>query len=116
MALRYASLPVHGAIIAFGVSCGMFLYLIARFRFSGLRLNVAEVRLVAVGGGLNVLALGLQFVAITTMAVGYFEAFKRAVGLFLSIAVGKILFAETVTPRKIKAGITMTVGAIAVLL
>lgn len=116
LALRQASVGAHGAVLSTGVAAGMYAYLVVRGRGLSLRVSGEEGAWLGLGGAVNVLALGLQFVAITSMDVGYFEALKRVLGLFLALGIGRVFFGETLTRRKLESATVMAVGALLVLL
>jgi drug/metabolite transporter (DMT)-like permease len=93
----------------------MVAYLGLRGELPSLRTGRVPIRWLALGGGVNALALGLQLVAISSLVVSLFEAFKRAGGLLLAIALGAIFFGERLSPGKLAAGALMAVGVALVL-
>lgn len=116
VALRSAGIGVHGLVLSAGVAGGMALYLAARGRLGAASLPPREsLGFLALGGGINVVALGLQFIAISGAVVSSFEAFKRALGLMLAIASGRLFFGEAITRRKVGAGLVMAAGVVLVL-
>lgn len=115
-ALRSAGIGMHGFVLAAGVALGMALYLLARGRLQQARVPREAIGLLFLGGATNVVALGLQFTAISGMVVSLFEAFKRACGLLLALLSGRIFFEEPLTRPKLLAGLVMAVGVVLVLL
>jgi len=115
VALGYVAVPVHATFLALGVALGTGLVLAVRpVRLSWPKWRAVPVLLGA--GAINVLALGLQFVAITSVVVSVFEAFKRAVGLLLALAFGLLFFRERPSPLRLAAGAVMAIGVLLVLL
>lgn len=62
----------------------------------------------ALGG--SVLALGLQFIAFRLVWVSLIETVKRSVGNLSALVMGRVLFGEPVTPRKVFALLLMAAG------
>ncbi len=116
LALRHAGVGLHGLVLAVGVALGMGVVLWARSQLLSLRIAPQRLPLLAVGGGINVLALGLQLFAISAMVVSVFEAFKRAAGLLLAMILGQVLFRERLSAHRIVAGGMMATGVVLVLL
>lgn len=116
VALRHATVGVHGCVLSLGSAFGTALYVIARGRSSDLWISPRQLPGIAAGGLVNVLALGLQMVAISGMIVSVFEAFKRAAGLLLAMALGSLFFREHVTFRKVTAGGVMAAGVLLIVL
>lgn len=115
VALRHVAVPVHAAFLALGVGLGTGLVLwLKRAPLPRPKWGAAPVLLGA--GAVNVLALGLQFVAISSVVVSVFEAFKRAMGLLLALAFGTFFFRERPTALRLAAGAVMAVGVLLVLL
>lgn len=116
LALRSASVPVHGTLLNLGVALILAAILVSRpgggrqgevRRWSGL-----VTALVAV----SVIALGLQLVAITRVWVGLVETLKRAIGSLLSLVSGWAFFGERVDVQQVLAVLLMGAGVGLVLL
>ena len=114
-AMKSAGVGVHGLFLAAGVALGMALYLLARGRLRQAVVPRKLWPLLALGGCTNVVAQGTQLVAISTMVVSLFEAFKRALGLLLALASGRVFFGEPLTVQKTLAGLVMATGVVLVL-
>lgn len=110
LSLRHAGVGLHGALLALSGAAGMALYLGSRRQLSSIPLPRGTLSLVALGGGLNVAALGLQLVAITQMVVSVFESFKRAAGVLLALALGAVFFQERISRTRLFAAICMACG------
>ena len=115
LALRHAGVGLHGSVLAASGALGMAAYLVARRQSRTLVLPPGTAPLVALGGATNVLALGLQFLAIVQMVVSVFEAFKRAMGVLVALVLGAFFFGEVVSRTRIAAAIAMALGVVLVL-
>lgn len=114
-ALQSAGIGVHGLVLACGVSLGMTGVLLYRGQLRHLAVPRSAWTLVGWGGLINVLSLGLQLVAISSLLVSVFEAFKRSCELLLSLLTGALFFREPFTRRKLIAAVVMAAGVILVL-
>jgi len=116
LALRSASVPVHGTLLNLGVALILAAILVSRP--GGGRLG--EVRrwsgLVAALVAVSVIALGLQLVAITRIWVGLVETLKRAIGSLLALVSGWAFFGEQVDFQQVLAVLLMGAGVGLVLL
>lgn len=110
LALANAAAPFHGAVLTGGVAAGVLLVLLAQRRLG----EVVQVRRVpgvlVLALAVNALALGLQLLALPRVYVGTIETVKRGVGNGLSLAFGRLFFAEVVTLSKVLALALMVVG------
>ncbi len=115
LALRHTSSAVHMLVLSVGISLGLALLLWRRGRLrevASLRPALVWMVLAALIG---VVALGLQFFAIQQVWVGLVETVKRGLGSALALVFGHLLFAETVSRRKIAAVSLMVFGLVWVL-
>ena len=116
LALRSASVPVHGTLLNLGVALILAAVLVSRP--GGARLG--EVRrwsgLVTALVAVSVIALGLQLVAITRVWVGMVETLKRAIGSLLALVSGWAFFGEQVDVQQVLAVLLMGAGVGLVLL
>lgn len=115
MALDSAGVATHGLVLAFGGALGMGAVLAVQGELPALRLARGRLPLLALGGGVNVFALGLQMMAISVMVVSVFEAFKRAVGMLLAMWFGAWFFRESLSVIKVLSGGLMALGVCLVL-
>jgi drug/metabolite transporter (DMT)-like permease len=81
--------------------------------------RLAELRpnagLVALGGLVGAAAIGLQLAVLPMVMVSLFEAVKRMLGLLAAVVLGRLMFKEPITARKLAAIATMAGGLILVL-
>ncbi|MCB1008325.1 MAG: EamA family transporter [Acidobacteria bacterium] len=115
-ALALASPSFHALVLYAGVAVGGVVALVVGNRLADLRAVrghwLALVAAVAVG----VLALALQLFALRELPVGVVETMKRGVGGLSAVLLGRLLYAEAVTLRKLGAILAMTVGVALILL
>jgi drug/metabolite transporter (DMT)-like permease len=116
LAVERASGPFHGLVLNAGVALGTLAGLASQGRMR----ELAQVRRVAgpfaASLGVSAVALGLQLIAIQHIWVGLVETLKRGIGNLLAVLLGRLLFAEPVTGRKIAAVAVMAAGVALVLL
>lgn len=116
LGLAQASVPVHGALQAVGITGLLLVWLGVRGRLAELGRVRGRGGRVALAMGTSVAAVGLQYLAILVWYVSLVEATKRAIGLIASVISGRLLFGEPVHLGKV-AGITlMTAGVLALIL
>src|SRR4029077_7095250 len=60
--------------------------------------------------GASVLGLALHFIAFQLVWVSFIETVKRSVGNLSALVMGRILFGEAITPRKVFALLLMAAG------
>lgn len=116
LSVERASGPFHGLVLNAGVALGTLAGLTAQGRLR----ELAQVRTVrgpfAASLGVSAAALGLQLIAIQHLWVGLVETLKRGIGNLLAVILGRLLFAEAVTVRKVLAVALMVAGVALVLL
>jgi drug/metabolite transporter (DMT)-like permease len=115
-ALEYAHPSIHAAVQCAGIALTLLLYLAARkqlglMRPLGKTRGIYVAALVAGSAG-----LGLQLVAIRLVLVSIVESVKRAIGMTLAVANGRVLFGEPVTTGKAVGIVMMSLGVVFVLL
>jgi drug/metabolite transporter (DMT)-like permease len=115
LALAHAAVPSHGSFLALGVGLSTWLVFVSR-QVPVRSLGRRQIGLLLLGGAVSVLALGLQLIAIQSLVVSVFEAFKRAAGLLLAFVMGALVFRERPKPVRLLAGVVMAVGVVLVLL
>lgn len=114
LALAQVPAPVHATLLAVGVALGTAV--MVALRGEAMTRASARTSCILVGAAaVSVLALGLQFVAISTVVVSTFEAFKRAFGLLLAFGFGALVFRERLTSTRLAAGGIMALGVVLVL-
>jgi len=116
LSVERSSGPFHGLVLNAGVALGTLIGLAARGRLR----ELAQVRTVrgpfAASLAVSAAALGLQLIAIQYLLVGLVETLKRGIGNLLAVLLGRLLFAEPVTVRKVGAVALMVAGVALVLL
>ncbi|MDB5099762.1 MAG: hypothetical protein JWM80_4183 [Cyanobacteria bacterium RYN_339] len=106
----------HGVFMNALMALGYFLILAATGRAAALRDLRSNARLVGLGGLIGGAAIGLQLAALPLVMVSLFEAVKRMIGLVAAVVLGRAMFKEPVTPRKLAAIALMACGLAFVLL
>jgi len=116
IAIDRASGPLHGLVLNAGVGVAVALVLLIQRRLGGL----ADVRkapfVFVLGVVVSAVALGLQLLAIQTVWVGLVETLKRGIGNGMAVILGRLVFREAVTARKIGAVGLMVVGVALILM
>jgi drug/metabolite transporter (DMT)-like permease len=110
LAVESSSPPFHATALCAGVGLVVLGILAAQGRMGELA-DVGRARgafALTLGG--SVLALALQFIAFRLVWVSLIETVKRSVGNLSALVMGRILFGEPVTPRKVVALLLMAAG------
>jgi len=114
-ALFRASPAVHASVQCAGITSLLLLLLARQGRLGELR-RVLQVRGAYVAAvAVASLALALQLYALRLALVGIVETIKRAIGMTLSLANGRLFFGEPVTHGKL-AGVGLLAAAVALIL
>jgi drug/metabolite transporter (DMT)-like permease len=110
LAAQEAGAPLHGAVLNAGVALGLLAFLLARRELASISAvrKVPGLFLLAVAA--SALALALQLIALRFVLVAWVETTKRCVGNFSAVLLGRLLFGEPITPRKILAVAVMAAG------
>lgn len=110
LSMARASAPFHATVLCGGVAAGVLAMLVWQRRLGELA-NLRHVRGVfALALVTSILALGLQLLAIQQVWVGLMETLKRGIGNVSAVALGRAIFDETVSLRKLLAVGLMAVG------
>lgn len=110
MAMARASAPFHATVLCGGVAAGVLAMLVWQRRLGELA-DLRHVRGVFVLALVtSILALGLQLLAIQQVWVGLMETLKRGLGNVSAVILGRAVFGEPVTLRKLLAVGLMAVG------
>lgn len=115
-ALAHAHPSAHGLVIVVGMSASMLLWLAGRRQLGQLRRLREVLGTYLVALALGVTAMGVQLWAIPLVMLALLEAIKRALGLLLAVALGRLMFGEPITGAKLVAVLVMGSGAALVLL
>jgi drug/metabolite transporter (DMT)-like permease len=110
LAAQEAGAPLHGAMLNAGVALGLLAVLLARRELAsiGAVRRVPGLFLLAVG--VSALALALQLLALRFVLVAWVETVKRCVGNLSAVLLGRALFGEPITWRKLLAVAVMAAG------
>jgi drug/metabolite transporter (DMT)-like permease len=115
MAISFSSSPFHGLVLSVGVALGAFLVLLGQGRLEelgGFHLSRWLVVSMMVCASL---ALAFQFLSIEVVLVSLVETFKRAIGCFTAVALGRLVFGESVTVHKLATITAMVLGVALIL-
>lgn len=114
-ATAWAPLSIHALALSVGIAVGASAWLAARGRLGDLgQARRAPWRLLA-AAIVAALAMAFQLRAMQDVDVAALEAVKRTLGMAAAVALGRALFAEPVTPRKLVAVALMGAGTVLVL-
>lgn len=110
MSMARASAPFHATVLCGGVAAGVLAVLVWQRRLGELA-DIRHVRGVfALALVTSILALGLQLLAMQQVWVGLVETMKRGLGNVAAVVLGRAIFGEPVTLRKLLAVGLMAVG------
>lgn len=110
-ALPHASPASHAFVLTVGSAVVLVSWVLARRTGHELRavLRVPKGQLVSMLA-FAVAAVALQLLALQTLWVAVLETLKRAIGVLGSILLGRAIFVEPITPRKLMAAMLMIAG------
>jgi drug/metabolite transporter (DMT)-like permease len=115
MATVKASGPFHATFLCTGVAIGIAIVLAVQRRLR----ELADVRkagwIFVLAVLISIAALGLQLLAMLQVWVGLVETLKRGIGNVSALILGRTLFGEAVTPRKLLAVGLMIAGVALIL-
>lgn len=110
IAVEASSVPWHIGFQSLGVVLVVGLY-VGLTGGSGLFRRATELWKPTLGAGLAAsVAQSLQLYALTLTLVGIVEVVKRAIGLVMAVVLGRFVFGEGITTRKLLAVALMGVG------
>lgn len=110
LAVESSNAPFHATALCAGIGLVVLAILAAQRRLGELA-DVGRARgafALTLGG--SVLALALQYIAFRFVWVSLIETVKRSVGNLSALVMGRVLFGEPVTPRKVVALLLMAAG------
>jgi drug/metabolite transporter (DMT)-like permease len=115
MAIAHSSSPFHGMVLSVGVTLGALAALLVQGRVK----DVADFRLrptlVTAMMICASVALMFQLLSIQVVLVSLVETIKRAIGCFMAIALGRLVFSESITVHKTFAVTAMALGVALIL-
>ena len=110
VSMQHGSIAMHAAVQVVGLAISLLAWLGLRGELRGL-LAALRVKALFVGGCLiAAAALALQLYAVLGAPVGIVEAIKRAIGATAALILGRMLFGEAITNRRVAAVMAMAVG------
>lgn len=115
LALSHASVLFHAIVMTFGVAMGALSILLLQGRVDALRSASNDKRLLVAAMVAVTLALLFQLLAIKGVFVSLVEAFKRSLGSFMAVVLGRIVFGERVRSTQVIAVFVMVVGVVLIL-
>jgi drug/metabolite transporter (DMT)-like permease len=115
MATAKASGPFHATVLCAGVAIGIAAVLAAQRRLRELSDVRAAGWIFILAVLISIAALGLQLLAMMKVWVGLVETLKRGIGNLSALILGRTLFGEAVTPRKLLAVGLMIAGVALIL-
>ncbi|HEX3130838.1 MAG TPA: DMT family transporter [Thermoanaerobaculia bacterium] len=115
MATAKASGPFHATVLCTGVAIGIAVVLAGQHRLR----ELGDVRsagwVFVLAVVISIAALGLQLLAMLKVWVGFVETLKRGIGNLSALILGRALFGEAITPRKLLAVGLMIAGVALIL-
>ena len=115
-AVRVASVASHAMVLNAGLVVTLGGWLLVRGRLGSLRAVRRTPKAYVAAVAFSVVALGFQLLAVQHLLVGVLEAVKRAIGITMSVVVGRLVFSEAVTRAKVAAVILLVAGTVAIVL
>lgn len=115
LAVGQANPPFHGLFLCAGIAVGSLAVLVAQGRtgeLAGIHKGWGPFVLALVS---STLALGFQLVALKFILVSVVETVKRGVGNLMAVVLGRAVFGEALTGRKLGAVVLMAVGVALIL-
>jgi drug/metabolite transporter (DMT)-like permease len=116
LAVAQATPPFHGLFLTAGIAVGSLAVLAFQRRLgelAGIRQGWRPFLLALLT---STMALGFQLVALKFLLVSVIETVKRGVGNLLAVVLGRAVFAEALTLRKLGAAGLMAAGVALILL
>jgi drug/metabolite transporter (DMT)-like permease len=115
IALGQASAPFHGTVMCSGVALGALVVLMGRGGGKELLTIRRAPRLVIGMMIFASLALAFQLLSIQFVMISLVETLKRAIGCFMAIVLGRIVFGESISFHKL-VSISIMVAGVALIL
>lgn len=111
LATQHAGFGIHGAVLNAGLGFVGLCLLASRGQLRELGAIRVAWRPLLFAISLGAVGLGSQLVAVQHLFAALVEAGKRAIGVTMSVVVGRIAFNEPVTRFKVAAVVLMSMGA-----
>ncbi len=117
LAMRHASPGLHAFLMASGIVAGLGVLLAGRGRLGELGgLSRRAVRVLAASALVCGVALFFQLLAIQMIWVGLVETVKRGIGATMALVLGRLVFGEELSRRRLAAVLVMVAGVWLVLM
>ena len=111
LAMRHAAPGVHAFVTGIGIVCGLGIALAVQGRFGELHdLERRSYWILAASAVVCGLALFFQLLAIQMVLVGLVETVKRGIGAAMALLLGRLVFGEELSRRRIAAVALMIAG------
>jgi drug/metabolite transporter (DMT)-like permease len=111
LALRHAGAGFHAVFMVTGIVLGLWWILFLGGRLGELRGHGRRTwGLLAAAAVVAGVALFFQLLAIQRIWVGLVETFKRGVGAVMALVLGRLVFSEQLSGRRLAAVLMMVVG------
>ncbi|MEM6291439.1 MAG: EamA family transporter [Myxococcota bacterium] len=111
LATQHAGYGIHGAMLNLSIGLFGLALLMMRGELSELRALRGAWKPWVFAIAMGAVGLGAQLVAAQHLLVSLVEATKRAIGVTMSVIIGRAMFGEPVTAPKVVAVILMSLGA-----
>lgn len=111
LATQHAGFGIHGAVLNAGIGLVGLSLLATRGQLAELGAVRKAWRPLLFAISVGAVGLGSQLVAVQHLFAALVEAGKRAIGVTMSVIVGRLAFKEPVTRFKVASVVLMSVGA-----
>lgn len=115
LALRHTTPALHVLVMSGGILAGLVALIGLRGKLGEIRSLRPALGWMVLAALIGVVALGLQLITIQLVWVGLVETAKRGLGAILALVLGRLLFAESISQRKIVAVAVMVFGLLFVI-
>ncbi len=117
LAMRHASAGMHALIMATGIVAGLAAVLVFQGRLGQVRsFSRRALWVLAASAVVCGVALFFQLLAIQLVWVGLVETVKRGIGAMMALILGRLVFGEELSRRRLAAVLVMVAGVWLVLM
>jgi drug/metabolite transporter (DMT)-like permease len=115
--LTYASVPIHGLLMAFGSIIILLMFMAYRRELKDIKSNYQEqLPLLFIATLVMAMAIGLQLWIVSQVPVGIVEGGKRGVAMIMAVLCGHLFFQEKIISTQVIAITTMIFGVFLIVL
>lgn len=114
-ATAHAPLSVHALALSIGIAVGATSWLAITGRTAGIAQAWRAPWHLGAAGIVAAVAMGFQLASMQGISVASLEAIKRTLGMAAAVVLGRLVFGEAITRRKVVAVVTMAIGTVLVL-